>query len=195
MAKGLISRVTNASDSSDFYTPSYAVDILIPFLKKKGFTYIWECACGLGHITNVLLRNGIYSYQSDAKDLRKRNPDSHMKDFLIQQTLPSQDIQAIITNPPYIFKDEFLKKCYSFNIPFALLMPSTAIGGKFRVELYMQHGIELLIPDKRVNYIYSEDKDDNWFHSAWFCYDILPEKLMFTRMITDDKNSNQNRLC
>ena len=195
MAKSKQDRVVNASDFSDFYTPNYAVDILIPFLERKGFSYIWECACGLGHISNVLKKHNINSYQSDIRDLKNKNPDSNIKDFLIQQTLPSKDIQAIVTNPPYHLKDKFLAKCYSLGIPFALLMPLSALGAKVRVNMYLQYGLEVLVPDKRVNFIYSEDKSHNWFHVAWFCYNVLPEKLMFTRMNKNDKNRNQDRLC
>ena len=195
MGKSRRTRVTKASRFSDFYTPYYATDILIPFLKARGLSHIWECACGLGHIADVLKENRIDVYQSDVADLGEKNKEAKKKNFLHQHHLPKGKIQAIVTNPPFDLKDQFIEKCYTFNIPFALLMPLSALGGKERINLYIEHGIELLIPDKRVNFIYSEDKSDNWFHSAWFCYDILPERIMFTRMNTDDKNRHQYRLC
>jgi hypothetical protein len=194
MPSSLHGRVTKASDYSDFMTPHYATEILIPFLKAKNIDYVWEPACGFGHIAEALEKHDIKVYQSDIKDMSAVNPKSIQKDFLMQNDLPDRKIKAIITNPPYNTKDKFMKRCYDLEIPFALLMPVYAIGSQSRVEMYIDKGIELLVPDKRVNYIYSLDKNHNWFHSCWFCHGILPETLMFTRMErSDDKNSSQGR--
>ena len=85
-----------------------------------------------------------------------------------------------VTNPPYSRKNEFLERAYSLGKPFAFLMPVEALGGR-RVLLYRRHGIELLVPSKRVNF----DGEDGelplgaGFPTAWFCHGLLPRQLLF----------------
>lgn len=74
---------------------------------------------------------------------------------------------AIITNPPYSLKDRFLERCYSFGKFFALLMPLTALEGKKRNTLYRKYGINLLVFDRRVEFL-QETKRRVWFESRLF---------------------------
>ena len=193
MGSTLQDRVREASEYNQFATPSYGTEILIPYLKQKGFQYAWEPACGLGHISKVLEENDINVFQSDINIFKGNEEKTHKLDFTVQTELPDKNIEAIITNPPYSIKDDFIKKCYEFGKPFALLMTVRALGAKDRVNMYMEYGIELLVPDRRINYIYHLDKERNWFHSAWFCHGILPEKIIFTRMQKHDRDQNQIR--
>jgi len=57
-------------------------------------------------------------------------------DFLVDE--PAFAYDCIITNPPYSIKDRFLTRCYELKKPFALLMPLTALEGKYRQQLYPQ---------------------------------------------------------
>lgn len=47
-----------------FYTPKYAIDLLIPFIPKN-ITKIWECASGAGHIARVLESSGYTVFETD----------------------------------------------------------------------------------------------------------------------------------
>lgn len=178
-------RVTKASTFDDFQTPNYATEILVPFLKEKGLSYGWECANGIGLISLCLERNGFDVYRSDINTSYNgliESGEIKELDFLAQKDLPDPKIDFIITNPPYTLKDKFFRKCYELEIPFAMLVTIRAIGGIGRVKMFKNYGIELLVPTRRVNYIYPDGKDRNWFHSAWFCHNILPEKLVFVDM-------------
>ncbi|MDY6869009.1 MAG: hypothetical protein SVT56_14100 [Chloroflexota bacterium] len=201
MPSNLQKRVKESVSFDDFGTPYYATDILIPYLKNKGFPCIWEPANGWGFISDRLMENGFEVYRTDIKDSAtcKKTNDSPLfnkadniaggeifnledcKDFLEYNHLPPL-VDCIVTNPPYSLKDLFLAKCYSLNVPFALLMPLRALGAGTRVQMYKEHGIELLVPDKRIDFIYQLGKESNWFHAAWYCHNILPEKLIFTIM-------------
>ncbi len=195
MASNLRKTITDSTDYFYFATPKYAVDILLPFLAAKNITYVWECACGLGHISRVLESNKIKVYQSDIFQFEENQGEVHKIDFTKQSKLPDESIDAIITNPPYKIKDKFLERCYKIGKPFALLMPLRALGAKSRVNMYIEYGIEVLVPDSRINYIYHKQNKNNWFHTAWFCHNILPEKLIFTRIKKDDNNHDQIRFC
>lgn len=169
----LLKRKLAATKYGDLYTPFYATEIIAPFLYGK----IWECAAGEGHITYVLKKHGMDVIETDiafGQDFFEIDP-------------PDSNIDFIVTNPPYKLKDKFIRKCYDLNIPFALLLPLTALGAEKRVNMYEQHGLEILVPDKRINFIYDGAKKSNWFHSAWFCHNVLPEKLMFAKL---DRNQS-----
>ncbi len=60
-------------------------------------------------------------------------------------------------------------------------MPLTTLEGKKRGELYRQYGIQLLIPNKRINFITpSGEGSGSWFQTAWFTWKLnLPKDLMF----------------
>ena len=70
---------------------------------------IWECACGGGHLSKVLEENGYNVYSSD---LINRGY-GWTTDFLkVKSTNLKLDI---LTNPPYKFATEFVKKALSIQ--------------------------------------------------------------------------------
>jgi hypothetical protein len=75
-------------------------------------------------------------------------------------------------------------RAYNLNVPFAFLMPLTALEGKKRGELYRKFGIQLIIPNKRVNFITPSGKGSGaWFQVAWFCWKLnLPNQLNFVEL-------------
>ena len=55
-------------EENDYYaTPPIAVEKL---LENESFSDIWECACGEGHISKILINNG---YNVKSSDLIDRN--------------------------------------------------------------------------------------------------------------------------
>lgn len=147
----------------ELYTPNYAIEPLIKYLPKN--IKIWECTdYGFSNITKELKKNG-YEVIS-----------THKENFDFLNDKVNFDFDMIITNPPYSLKDEFLKRCYDYNKPFALLLPLTALEGVIRGEMYRKNSIELLVFDKRVDF---NGKNQCWFNTGWFCYKILPQQLIF----------------
>lgn len=94
-----------------------------------------------------------------------------------------QSFDVIITNPPYSIKDKFLEKAFKIGKPFAFLLPTTALGEQKRGRLFRQYGIQLIVPDKRINFEIPSGKKSAWFHSSWFCYKLnLPRDLIFCEL-------------
>lgn len=97
-------------DKDDFYaTDPYAVEIAIPALESLGMSkkrVLWECACGKGHISNVLLDHGYQVFSSDKID----RGYGQVIDFLEYDKKFCGDI---ITNPPFKLADKFLEKALS----------------------------------------------------------------------------------
>jgi len=151
--------------SDEIYTPQIAIECLLPYLKEK--TIIWDSAFGSGKLASYFEEKGFIVVGNDSVD------------FLNEEV----DCSYIITNPPYSMKDEFLKRAYELNKPFAFLMPLTALEGKKRGELYRKYGIQLIIPNKRINFIMPNKQGSSWFQTAWFCYKLsLPKDLMFVEL-------------
>jgi len=150
----------------EFQTPEHAVDILVPYLKRANIKIIWECAIGKGLLADALNKRGFFIIKIYG-------------DFL--KITPHDDFDCIVTNPPYSKKDEFLEKAYQMGKPFAFLLPLTALEGKRRQKLYKKYGIQLIIPNKRINFITPSGKGSGaWFQTAWFCWKLnLPQQLNF----------------
>src|SRR3990170_2952 len=152
--------------SDEFQTPEEAIIPLLPYLNKEWT--IWECAWGKGSLAKHFKKKGFNVWG---------NKDN---DFVKGIICPPSKF-CIITNPPYSMKEEFLERCYRWKVPFALLMPLTALEGKRRGELYRKYGIQLIIPDKRFNFETPSGKGTgSWFATAWFTRGLnLPKDLMF----------------
>lgn len=58
-----------------------------------------------------------------------------------------------------------------------LLLPLTALEGKERNKLYKRYGLELIILNKRINFI--KAKKNIWFNTSWFCWNICSKQLNF----------------
>jgi hypothetical protein len=90
----------------DLYdTPPEAVDALLKVERLP--SRIWEPACGIGNIVDVLRGAG---HDVVATDLNQRGcPDSRFGvDFLFPMVLPAIDCDAVVTNPPFSLAEEFV---------------------------------------------------------------------------------------
>ena len=159
--------------SDYFNTPKYALDILIPCIKKEW--RIWECACGTGNLVNKLIKDGFQVIGTDI---------NIGYNFLECPDNITTDFDCIITNPPYSLKDEFIKRCYELGKPFALLMPLTALEGQKRQALYKKYGIQLIIPNRRINFETPSGKGTgSWFLCCWYTWGLnLPKDLNFVEL-------------
>lgn len=89
--------------TNDYYaTDPRALEML---LERETFAHdVWEPACGEGHLSKVLTEAG-YSVRST--DLIDRGYGTGGVDFLNETEVWHGDI---VTNPPYIYALEFVKK-------------------------------------------------------------------------------------
>lgn len=94
---------------NDFYaTDPNALEIFLKALERDGFKLhknIWECACGQGHLSEVLKNKG---YEVLSTDLIDRNYGKGNIDFL--KSINDEWCGDILTNPPYKYAKEFVEK-------------------------------------------------------------------------------------
>ncbi len=143
----------------NFQTPQYAIKDLLKYLPELTGK-VWEPCMGKGNIIRAFADFGVDAIGTDVES---------GVDFL---TTDFDEYDYIITNPPYSLKDEFLTRCYESGKPFALLLPLTALEGKrIRMPLYREHGVEVIMPNGRINFGTPSGKGSgSHFFTAWFTH-------------------------
>lgn len=146
-------RAEGERELNDYYaTDPVAIDKLLTV--ERPSDYIWECACGEGHLSKRLKECGHFYVISS--DIVYRDGCTYVADFLKLNEAPGfvgVDKFDIITNPPYKYAKEFVLKalellpdhcrCYMF-------LKLTFLEGKARYnELFSKY------PPCRI-YVFSE---------------------------------------
>lgn len=123
-------RIIGANDPGkrqerDFYpTPTDVTDALMKELDLPKTYTIWEPACGDGAITGELEKLG---YKTIGTDIITG------QDYL---TEPLHECDWIITNPPFILAEQFIRRSWKHKKPFALLLKSQYWHAKRRQGLF-----------------------------------------------------------
>lgn len=120
----------------DYYaTEPEATELL---LEREAFTeQVWECACGGGHMAEVLKNNGYKVFSSDI--VNRGYLDTHIINFLEHNKQNNFDI---ITNPPYKFAKEFVEHALNISEPgvkVAMFLKLTFLEGKARKKLFEKY--------------------------------------------------------
>lgn len=127
----------------DFYATSpVALEKLLSKCKEMGITFsnVWEPACGLGHLSDVLISHKIHGQSSDLIH-RGYIHQTGVSDFLAHPISAGWE-GDIITNPPYKYATEFVYKCLEL-IPegrkVAMIFPQRYLSSKSRYSLFTKH--------------------------------------------------------
>lgn len=140
-------RKSNAETNDYYATEPKAVEILLE--NEKFNKYVWEVACGGGHISKVLQDNGYNVRSSDI--INRGYPQTEIIDFLkvTKDDIKNDYSRDIITNPPYKFAKEFVEQAMRISMDsckIAMFLKLTFLEGKARKELFKQY------PPKRFMY-------------------------------------------
>lgn len=133
-------------EQNDYYaTEPKALELLFPF--ETFSPYVWECACGEGHLSEVLKAHGYKVKSSDIID--RGYPGTEVIDFLkVRKEDVKNDVSRdIITNPPYKYAKEFIEKALDISMDgtkIAMFLKVQFLEGKARRELFEKH------PPKRI---------------------------------------------
>lgn len=167
------------AESDECYTPIYAVEPLLEFIKKD--QVIW---CPFDEEWSAYVQ----VFKNNGNKVINTHLDGGYDFFNYE---PSEHYDVIISNPPFSKKDEVLNRLYSLNKPFCILLPTNSLQGKKRGSMFYKHGLELLNFDSRIDFHMSgnfkETSRGVQFGSSYFCKDFLPDKLMFRILKKYDK--------
>ena len=125
----------------DYYaTDPKALELL---LELESFSpYVWECACGEGHLSEVLKSHG---YKVRSSDIVNRGyPDTEKLDFLRvgKEDIKCDAARDIITNPPYKYAKEFVKHALDISADstkVAMFLKLTFLESKARKKLFEKY--------------------------------------------------------
>ena len=169
--------MTSDKEDNELYTPHFAVDHIIKFLPKDKIIWLpfdeeWSA---------------FYQRLKEEKFNVVRSSLSEGRDFFEYE--PEQ-WDLIVSNPPFSLKDNVLDRLYSFNKPFAILLPLNSLQGKTRYK-YFKQGIQILSFDGRICY-HDKNHMDNVvkgspFATAYFCRDLLPKDLIIEKLVTYER--------
>lgn len=132
---GASNHSTTEREDNDFYvTETKALELLLD-IEDFDF-YVWECACGKGHLSEVLKKRG---YIVKSTDLVDRGYGVGGVDFLQTTETHNGDI---ITNPPYKYAQQFVEKALEI-IPdgqrVAMFLKLTFLESKNRREMFEKY--------------------------------------------------------
>ena len=166
---------TSAGD--EVYTPFYAVEPLMEFLPKD--KKIW---CPFDEEWSAF-----YQLLSEQGYEVERSSLNEGKDFFRYEP---EKWDILVSNPPFSKKNEVLKRAFSFQKPFALLLPVNSIQSKTRYQIF-ENRIQMLCFDGRIDYHTWQNMEcytkGNHFGSAYFCRDLLPSKLELRQLVKYDR--------
>ena len=137
---GASNHSTTERENNDFYaTDPKALELL---LEREEFDlFIWECACGKGHLSEVLKKGG---YLVKSTDLIDRGYGEGCIDFLQCTEKHNGDI---ITNPPYKYAQQFVEHALEL-IPegnrVAMFLKLTFLESKNRKEMFEKYPPEFI---------------------------------------------------
>jgi len=155
---------------NDMYTPPEAMDYII-LLLDNNLTY-WEACYGKGHMAEELVKRGFKVVGNENIDCLVEEPDNW--DFWI-------------TNPPFNGNKKFIRRAIELNKPFAFLIRLEHLGGVEAMRLLGDLDFQLIIPEKRINYITpkmlkGEKVGGSPFHSLWLTKGLnLPKQINYIK--------------
>lgn len=132
---GASNHTDHEREKDDYYATDPIATTLLCQLEKFN-SDIWECACGEGHISKVLVRHG---YRVRSSDIVNRGCGDVL-DFLAMDNVVWHG--DIITNPPYKFASEFVEKALSIiddGNKVAMFLKLTFLEGKARKKLFRKY--------------------------------------------------------
>lgn len=121
----------------DYYaTEPKATELLLGV--EKFSNHIWECACGGGHIVEVLKKHGYKVFNTDIVD--RGYEDTCVMDFLKWNLLTNT--MDIVTNPPYKLAKEFVEHALDISddgVKVAMFLKLTFLGSQSRRKLFEKY--------------------------------------------------------
>ena len=174
-------------EKDDFYpTPDNATQSLLDRQKFDG--NIWECACGNGAMSKIMIKEGYDVYSSDLID---RGYGETGIDFL-QST---KRVDNIVTNPPFNLATEFTELALKLaNKKVCMLNKLSYLEGIKRKELiFDKNKLEkVLVFSRRVPFKKesTQTKAAGLMAFAWFIYDVNYNGKPTIDWIDDSKKNN-----
>jgi len=144
----------------DYMTPKYAWENITQFIPKD--KVIWEPFYGDGKSGEYLRELGCKSVIHEPIDFFESMPE---------------ETETIISNPPFSQSKAVMERLKQLNKPFIVIMPSPKICTSYFRDNFMNTGLQIIIPRKRIHFEKHVDgeKVAGWknqcnFDCFYYCY-------------------------
>jgi hypothetical protein len=147
----------------DYMTPKHAWEDIKKYIPKD--KVIWEAFYGDGESGKYLTEMGF-------------NVIHEQVDFF------DNDLgDVIVSNPPFSQSKEVMIRLKQLDKPFIIIMPSSKINTSYFRSNFMNQGLQIIIPRKRIHFqkLVDGKVPDKWknacnFDCFYYCYKIGLEK-------------------
>jgi hypothetical protein len=143
----------------DYMTPQSAWENIKNFIPKDKL--IWECFYGNGSSGTYLTELGFDVIHEDI-DFYENNLG-----------------EILVSNPPFSDCKNVMKRLAILDKPFIMIMPSSKINTSYFRETFKDKGIQIIIPNKRIQFIKlvngeipNDYKSCCNFDCFYYCYKI-----------------------
>lgn len=166
----------SVNPNDEFYTPTYAITPLLKYIKPN--SSIW---CPF----DTQDSNFVKMFQEAGHDVHYTHIESGV-DFFNEP--PPENVDYIISNPPYSLKTEVLERLFKLNIPFAMLVGVVGVfESQKRFTMFKNNDFEIIYFNKRISYFksYSDPKPslNPPFSSVYICKNVLPKQIVFEVLV------------
>lgn len=152
----------------DYMTPKSAWENINNYIPKDKI--IWEAFYGDG-------KSGTYLEELGCKEVIHEKIDFFKNDCG----------EIIISNPPFSLSKKIMQRLKELNKPFILILPSSKINTSYMRENYMNCGLQIIIPKKRIHFEkqINGEVPKNWknacnFDCFYYCYKMnLPNDIVW----------------
>ena len=159
------------SNTDEWYTPAEAVELILPYLKRREYNKI---LCPFdkeqSQFVRVLMATGFevtYGHIETGQDF-----------FDIDNL---QNYDAIVSNPPFSKRQKILERLFDSGVPFAMIMNFNGLfDSKSRWKLFKNNRFELLVPCGRIHF-FNENGEANSlnFQSIYVCKGMSDKQIEF----------------
>lgn len=159
------------SNTDEWYTPAEAVELIVPYLKRRGYHKI---LCPFdkeqSEFVRVLKAHGFevaYGHIETGQD------------FFDVENL--SDYDAVVSNPPFSKRQKILERLFESGVPFALILNFNGLfDSKSRWKLFKDNRFELLVPLGRIHF-FNENCEVNSpnFQSIYVCKGMCNRQIEF----------------
>lgn len=170
--KSISTQIKQSINGDEYYSPQNVVDMIVPYILRGGYKKIW-CPFDTEESRFVQTFNELgfdvrYGHIATGQDF-------------FEYSVPAGDI--VVSNPPFSKRNAIFERLFEMDVPFALVMNFNGLfDSKKRVELFRDHGVQLLIPSGRMKF-YHKDKgllNSPNFQSIYVCHRLLQKQIEFS---------------
>ena len=163
--------IKKSHHGDEYYSPQNVVDMILPYIYRGGYHTVW---CPFDKAESKF----VTTFQDAGLKVTYGHIETGQDFFAYQE--PQAEI--VVSNPPFSKRDAIFQRLFELNVPFALVMNFNGLfDSRRRVDLFREHGVELLIPRGRMKFCHRDRGQLNSpnFQSIYVCHGLLEQQIVF----------------